>query len=1027
MAGKKLWRGLTTITGSLLIISLTATGVAESRASFLNTRLGTSNYVMTGGDPEADSNYFEAEFASVEEVMAAKQELAEQIGAEGAVLLKNNGALPLDKSSEKVTLWGFNSASPILGGMMGSSPVAAEGQTAYGIEEALIERGYSVNEDMMAFYADSSMDQFRMQSNLFGNVMYGHALSVAFDATYEPAATYFVGEAPVSLYSDELTSSADGSAAIVVISRDSSEAADYEPGMTCSSPEDSFERPLALSENEKAVIELAKAHSTKVIVVLNADNPLEIDELKKDEDVDAILWAGEPGNYGFLGVADVLDGTVSPSGHLPDTYAVSSLSAPAMVNYGLFMYENNSQVSTDMTDHVHYGDWYVAETEGIYVGYKYYETRYEDAVLGQGSADSAAGSSTGKAWSYADEISYPFGYGLSYTTFEQKLDSIDLKVGEVGTATVTVTNTGDVAGKSVAQVYVQAPYTAGGLEKAAVQLVNFGKTGILQPGESETLTIEIDPQYFASYDDTLTKADGTTGAWVLDAGDYYFALGNGAHEAINNILAVKRGTEDGLVMSTDAEQINTEAVAVWNLAETDSETYSVNVQNALQDMELENQIGEAVEYTTRSDWNLGWNPVTGITANEKMLVDLRNETWKFTENGEGLVYGVDNGLALIDFIELDENGKAAGALDINDEKWDKLLEQLTLDETINFVENGGDDFENLDTVSYKRTFAQDGPVGIAYDQVAGYSVKWNPSQSSMPTYVAPDHPAAHASMAVMPTEPVVAATFNQELVEREGELFGEDGLWANVQAQFAPGLNLHRAVYCARNHEYYSEDPMLTCMMGIAVCKGGLSKGMMMEPKHFAFNHQELNRVGVSTFVTEQAGRENELRGFQGCLAGNYAGGLMTAFNRAGLIYAGSHEGLQVQILRNEWGYDGWIVTDMIGGPNYQQWIGVVFGGGGTCLGSASTYNNSVIGTMESHRAEIEKDTEFQAKMRQAIKYYLHQEVESAAMNGVTVGSSMEYVRTWWQNAFLAFEVCSGILTLLFAALYIRSLRKKNA
>jgi beta-glucosidase len=216
-------------------------------------------------------------------------------------------------------------------------------------------------------------------------------------------------------------------------------------------------------------------------------------------------------------------------------------------------------------------------------------------------------------------------------------------------------------------------------------------------------------------------------------------------------------------------------------------------------------------------------------------------------------------------------------------------------------------------------------------------------------------------------------------------------------------------------------------MMGIAVCKGGLSKGMMMEPKHFAFNHQELNRVGVSTFVTEQAGRENELRGFQGCLAGNYAGGLMTAFNRAGLIYAGSHEGLQVQILRNEWGYDGWIVTDMIGGPNYQQWIGVVFGGGGTCLGSASTYNNSVIGTMESHRAEIEKDTEFQAKMRQAIKYYLHQEVESAAMNGVTVGSSMEYVRTWWQNAFLAFEVCSGILTLLFAALYIRSLRKKNA
>ena len=233
------------------------------------------------------------------------------------------------------------------------------------------------------------------------------------------------------------------------------------------------------------------------------------------------------GLNGFLGVADVLSGEVNPSGHISDTYASFSNSSPAMVNWGVYMYTNNSQSGeANALTAENKGDWYVVESEGIYTGYKYYETRYEDSVLGQGNATATDGAYGSNTWKYQYEVVYPFGYGLSYTTFDQKLDSVTCEVGGEGTAQVTVTNTGDVAGKSVAQLYVQAPYTEGGLEKSAIQLIGFAKTQVLEPGASETVTITFDPQYFASYDDEAEKADGTVGAWVLEAGDYYFSIGN---------------------------------------------------------------------------------------------------------------------------------------------------------------------------------------------------------------------------------------------------------------------------------------------------------------------------------------------------------------------------------------------------------------------------------------------------------------------------------------------------------------------
>jgi len=1026
-----LWRGLSAIMASFLVISLVAGSVANAYSAFINTRLGTTDRIaVQTGESDVDSTYFKSAFTSLADMMDAQERIAVQIGSEGAVLLKNdNAALPIDKGSEKVTLWGLNSDRPVNGGNIGSTVVAAEGQTIYGIKEAMAEEGFELNQTMMDFYKNPEFDPYRMQSMFFGNPVMGHALTAVFWPSYEENLAYFVGELPSDKYTDDVLASADGTVAVCMISRDSSEAADYNPEMQNTSEGDSFPTTvLGLSACEKEMIELAKAHSTKVIVLINANNPMEVGELKNDPDIDSIMWVGEPGMYGFLGVAKCLSGEVNPSGHLPDTMAVSSVSSPSMVNYGLYVYANASTSDAGVLTGDDKGDWYLVESEGIYVGYKYYETRYEDQILGTGNADSTEGSSTGSAWSYADEMAYPFGFGLSYTTFTQTLKDVDVKIGGTGTATVEVKNTGDVAGKCAVQLYVQAPYTAGGVEKSAIQLLDFAKTDVIEPGQTATVTVEFDPKYMASYDENVQKANGTMGAWVLDAGDYYFSVGNGAHEALNNVLALKTGSTDNLVAITSSEVISAEAAQKWTLDETDVETYSLNVENALQSCDLNKLIPGAVEYTTRADWTKGWKPVEGITATEEMLVGLTNKTYTMGANGDGVTWGADNGLSLVDFVLLDENGQFTGVLPLDSPEWDKLVEQITIDDAINFIANTGDDMDPMDSIGFPRTYANDGPIGYVYDQVGGYGIRWNDSEKDQPTYVAPDDPYAKYSMTTMPTEPMVAATFNKELVEEEGVMLGELGLWANESSIFGPGLNLHRAPYCARAHEYYSEDSMLTNLMGTAVCKGGKSMGTMMEPKHFAFNHQELNRSGLSTFLTEQAGRELELRGFQGAMESNYAQGIMTAFNRAGTVFSGGHEGIQEQIGRKEWGYTGWYVTDMINGPEYMNWRDVVLGGGGGCL-TSTAYAESIIGDMasESNKKLILSDTVFQQKMQQILKYYCYTVANSNAMNGLDRNITFVTVRTWWQNALTGAQIAFGVLTVASLAMYALSLKKKSS
>lgn len=1024
-------RGMTALLASLFGLMLCLTSIGQAYAGAINTHLGTASYMVEKtGEDTTDSNHFKSEFQSLGDLVAAKHELAVQLAAEGSVLLKNeNKALPLSPSSEKVTVWGMNSLIPTLGGLIGSSVStdSANGQTSVGIIDALAAKGFQLNNDMTAFYGSDACSAYLRHSSFFGNEVPGHALIPSFSAMYEEANSYMIGEPPASIYTQEVLDSAKDTTALVFLTRDSSEAADYSTSMSDPAG-DSYTVPLALSEYERQLIELAKANSNgKVIVLLNSDMTMEIEELKQDPDIDAILWVGLPGVYGFEGVAQVIAGEVSPSGHLIDTYAVNSLSSPAMQNFGVYTYDNCSVTSNSPLTDTDKGDWYTVETEGIYIGYKYYETRYEDTVLNQGQATSGAGAIDGSAWDYTKEVSYPFGYGMSYTTFEQQLESVNVEIGGVSTATVKVTNTGDVAGKDVVQLYVQAPYTAGGLEKAAIQLISFGKTEVLQPGESAEVELEFDAQYFASYDSSCMKADGTQGAWVLDAGDYYFAIGNGAHEALNNVLANKLGNDAGLQTINEGETINGSNAIRFVLEQTDSETYSAGVENALQDCDLNYYVDGAAEYTTRADWTKGWETVTGISVNDAMLTGLKNQLSTMSENSDvDIQWGVDSGMTLADMMILDEEtGAITGVVDLEDPLWDTLIAQITLEEAANYIERAGDGLEIINSIGLSAVYENDGPLGFTYDQVAGYGVRWNDSLSDEATYVSADDEYASWAMCEMPTEPVVAATFNRALVEREGQLVGEDALWANETGIYAPGMNLHRAAYCARNHEYYSEDAMVTNYMGTAFSAGARSKGMLTIPKHLAMNHQESNRSGVSTFFAEQAARENELRAFQSVLSSNLAGGVMTAFNRIGVSYAGGHTGLLQQILRNEWGYTGYVLSDMINGADYMNWRDLTINGNSLCL-TSDAYSNSNIGSMTSsdNLKAIEKDAAFQAEMRESLKYALYTMAGSNAMNGMSADTIVVKVMPWWEKALVGADIALGALAVAAFAGCIVTVRK---
>lgn len=1018
-SGRRVWRGVTTATASLLALSVCASTVVDGFRTDIDKFLGTKSTKLVTEDTDGVDLYtFKSDYTSTTDLLHGIQDVGERMSEEGSVLLKNNGALPLTQDeTQKITLLGFSSYYPVQGGDMGSSFIANTGTDADTVDMvgAFKAKGFGLNQTVADMYeALKPMYKSEVQS-WGGTVEYNHITAPSTTGVFsskEPSQAAMDGQN--ATWKDSMN---DNNVMIVTIARSASENGSYNPGTAGVDPTQNLNQtdPLGLSDDERDLINAAvtakAANGGKVIVLLNNASAMEVQEIEDNVGVDAILQVGLPGGYGFYGVADILSGAVSPSGHLTDTYAVKNASAPSAQNFGDLQWANaNPDIS--MNDAI-------VEAENIYIGYKYYETRYFDTVMGQGNAASTVGSSTGSAWNYDDEVTYPFGYGLSYTTFEQTLDNLNVDLeNETVTANVTVKNTGSVAGKDVVQLYVSLPYTdydkEHGVEKAAIQLLDYGKTAELAPGASETVTITADMQNMASWDSTADNAVGTKGCYILDAGDYYFTIGNGAHEAVQNVLAA-----EGQDVGGDADKAKS-----WTLDSFDDTTFATTkngtaVENQLADMDINSWLPGTATYMTRSDWE-GTFPKTykNLTASDEMLDILDNDIYEINANGDPstVTFGADNGLTLADL---------KGVSDINDERWDMLMDEITLEECMIRTGFGGTSTKVIESIMSPEAIQNDGPNGFNSYPLGQYAN--TDASTGDPCVVDANDPNLTYKMGTMVNETVIAQTFNKDLAADYGRVIGNYSLWANTAIFWGIGTNLHRLPYNARNHEYYSEDAVLTAGQGTAYAAAAMEYGVIIAPKHLAFNDTEINRTGISVFMTEQQARENELRGTQGIVENAHVLGVMTAYNRVGITQDNAHTGLMKNILRNEWGFQGLISEDFIQNANYVVLKEAVLNG---VTMSCNTGDNTMAAVSEKYPywtvEAVSQDTTMMTALKQAMKYQNYALANSNAMDGMASSTRLVSVRTWYDNALVAVQVVFAALTVMAAAMYVLNDRKSK-
>lgn len=1018
-SGRRVWRGVTTATASLLALSVCASTVVDGFRTDIDKFLGTKSTKLVTEDSDGTDLYtFKSDYTSTTKLLHGIQDVGERMSEEGSVLLKNNGALPLTQDeTQKITLLGFSSYYPVQGGDMGSSLVENTGTDADTVDmvKAFKAKGFGLNQTVADMY-EALQPTFKSEVQSWGGTIeYNHITAPSTTGVFsskEPSQAALDGQN--ATWKDSMN---DNNVMIVTIARSASENGTYQPGTAGVDPTQNLNQtdPLGLSDDERDLINAAvtakAANGGKVIVLLNNASAMEVQEIEDNVGVDAILQVGLPGGYGFYGVADILSGAVSPSGHLTDTYAVKNANSPAAQNFGDLQWTNaNPDIS--MNDAI-------VEAENIYIGYKYYETRYFDTVMGQGNAASTVGSSTGSAWNYDDEVTYPFGYGLSYTTFEQTLDNLNVDLeNETVTANVTVKNTGSVAGKDVVQLYVSLPYTdydkEHGVEKAAIQLLDYGKTAELAPGASETVTITADMQNMASWDSTADNAAGTKGCYILDAGDYYFTIGNGAHEAVQNVLAA-----EGQDVGGDADKAKS-----WNLGSQDTTTFATTkngtaVENQLADMDVNYWLPGTATYLTRADWE-GTFPKTykDLTASDEMLDILDNDIYEINANGDPstVTFGADNGLTLADL---------KGVSDINDERWDMLMDEITLEECMIRTGFGGTSTKVIESIMSPEAIQNDGPNGFNSYPLGQYAN--TDASTGDPCVVDANDPNLTYKMGTMVNETVIAQTFNKDLAADYGRVIGNYSLWANTAIFWGIGTNLHRLPYNARNHEYYSEDAVLTAGQGTAYAAAAMEYGVIIAPKHLAFNDTEINRTGISVFMTEQQARENELRGTQGIVENAHVLGLMTAYNRVGITQDNAHTGLMKNILRNEWGFQGLISEDFIQNANYVVLKEAVLNG---VTMSCNTGDNTMAAVSEKYPywtvEAVSQDTTMMTALKQAMKYQNYALANSNAMDGMASSTRLVSVRTWYDNALVAVQVVFAALTVLAAAMYVLNDRKSK-
>lgn len=947
-----------------------------SNSSFINEFLGIEEYKRVQSEDDEVFNEYTSDYLKEDGKFDDKSmrdnslSVAKEVSVEGAVLLKNeNNALPL-KQNSKISFFGIGSTRYRTSG-------SGSGEVALSLNTTLLEtcqaNGLSVNPKLANAYK-MLRTKYGNNTTAAGTTLDGKDVG---DYCYVEHGINEVPWAEINKTSmGDVTDSFSqyGDAAIMIISRNGGEDADtsyYDKECI-----DGNYLDLAIEEaNVLNQLMKLKQNGTfkKVVLLINAAQAMQMKNISK-YDLDAIVWVGTAGNVSFDQIALILSGNANPSGRLIDTYVYDNYSAPSTVNLGDFTFKTTTGLPA--TEKYTHNDKYIVYQEGIYVGYRYYETRYEDVVLQKGNAGS---------YDYSKIVAYPFGYGLSYTTFVRS----NFKVKEVDdgyNVSLTVKNTGNVSGKEVVQIYLQKPYTQydkdTGIEKASVELVGYAKTKELKAGESEDVTVFVEKESFKTYDSYGHKT------YIVEAGDYYLSAGVNAHDALNNILAEKgKKIADGM---TDNGNPNfTKKITVKR---DDFTTYAKSTETRY---EVTNRFDQAdptlyegtkdqfttFKYLSRNDWT-GTYPSAAAVMDclTQIMIDDFQYTKEVVEKPDAVMptFGKEGSLKLLDL----------WGLDYDDPEWDKLLDQLTWADAVSLVTTGGGTGGAV-SVGAPGGPARDGPCGIR---------TYNENLTELMCF---------------PSACVMAATYNDELIERLGNAFGMEILHVGYTGIYGPGANIHRTAFSGRNWEYYSEDPYISGKILSSEVQGLQSRGVIVFTKHFLLNDEERNRYGLSVWANEQSIREIYLKSFEDGVTEGNMNGVMSSFNRIGATWSGKHSGLLTEVLRNEWGFVGVVQTDAYVSSHMKKALAE----------SVVAGNDFTLGGSNPTALDGYKDNATVANaVRDCCHRILYTQLHSNAMNGLSMNYKIVYEAAWWRVALATGKTVTLVVTIVSLALLVVSL-----
>ena len=989
----KIFTNITTIAYG---ISLVGGNIALENAGAITAFLGQSTQEIINddnSDEDADTLYFKSKYESIKELNEKTYELISKVTEEGAVLLKNdNNALPLS-SNAKVNLYSSSSVNFIYSG--GGSSLAKK-SSFISLKEGLEKAGLVINNDLWNWYESNS--QF------FGD----HTTNTSSDA-----AKYSINDAMWSEIGTDAKSN-EAEAGIFVLSRYGTEATDLKNSDGGVDGDYSNGNYLELSPSEKDVLSNLKSLKEqgkikKIILLLNSVNQVQCDYLD-DYDIDAILWVGEGGTAGTIGIGKILSGEVNPSGKITDTYWKEHYYNPVYANFG--DYKNQGLVLN--TSNGGKSNKYVVYQEGIYNGYRYVETRYEDTVLNRNRVGD---------FTYNDVVAYPFGYGLSYTNFEYSDFNVSYnQINDVYDISLKVTNTGNVAGKESVEIYLQKPYTDydvdNGIEKSSVDFVGYDKTSLLEPNTSEIVSLSVDGRELASYDSHKAKT------YILDEGNYYFTVGKNSNDAVNNILAAKKAEGTSVDIAKMTGSGNKDLVKKFT-KEFDDIKYSISkvtkseITNQFDDVDLnlyKNRGDNKVTYISRNNWNdtvkLGLtedneklNNYVKVTVNEQMIQDSKKGSEKIEKDDvEYPTYGAENNLTLASMLTV-VDGKMQ-TLSYNDENWDLLLDQLTWDDYVMLLSNGLRKTNGIDHIGKPITIDGNGalcPVGGTTNSFG------DNEQAALNRYAfLYDDPDKDESPAQFPCASLLGASLNDDLAYDIGEMIGETCLWCGYSGLYGLGLNIHRGAYNGRGFEYFSEDGILNGKIAASEVKGIRSKGVYVYMKHAILNDQEKNREGVNTWANEQSIREIYAKPFQIAIEEGGAENIMTGFNRLGVTWT-SQQGFLNNVFRKEFGMIGFAVSDYWQG-GYMDLVGAILGG--CALPDGDTANSVEKSSLNKYKIGYGK---LANAMREEAHRILYIVGNSNAMNGVDANTRFRTITPPWIKVMSGVQI--GISVLFYISL----------